>query len=303
MKRICVSALLLALGIPAWSQTAQQQSQTAAQQSATAAQQSQTAAQQSATAQQQSQTAAQQSQIAQQQTQAARQAQQPQTDQAYMAEVKAKQDDRLRASRDVMHTVLTGKFIGKGLIDNAKCVIVIPSVKRVGFIAGVDYGRGAMSCRLGQDFKGPFSAPSMIALEGGNFGLQAGVQTSDLVLLVMNERGVNSLLGSKSKLGVDASVAAGPAGRSAMAATDMGMKADMLAFARTGGVYAGVALNGGTLRPDGTGNQALYGRELPAKQIVRSGEVPVPPAGRPLIQLLDQTRVAASAKPAGGENK
>ncbi len=314
MKRICVFALLLALGIPAWSlqsqsQTAAQQAQTAAQQSQTAAQQSQTAAQQSQTAAQQSQTAAQQSQIAQQQAQAAKQAQAqqalPQSDEeaAYMAKTKDKQADRLRASRDVMSGVLTGKFIGKGLVEKAKCVIVIPSVKRAAVGIGMDYGRGAMSCRLGEDFKGPFSAPSMIALEGGNFGLQIGVQVNDLVLLVMNERGVNSLLGSKSKLGVDASFAAGPLGRSAMAATDLGMKADILAFSRTGGVYLGAVLNGSSLRPDGNGNTALYGRELSSKQIVRSGEVPVPPAGRPLIQLLDQTTKVASAAPAGGANK
>jgi SH3 domain-containing YSC84-like protein 1 len=117
------------------------------------------------------------------------------------------------------------------------------------------------------------------------------------VLIVMNERGVNSLLGSKSKLGVDASVAAGPAGRSAMAATDMGMKADILAFARTGGVYIGAVANGSSLRPDDDGNRSIYNRELTSKYIVRSGEVPVPAAGRPLVQILDQTTVA-SASPA-----
>jgi SH3 domain-containing YSC84-like protein 1 len=212
-----------------------------------------------------------------------------------MAEVKDKQVDRLNSSAVTMKMVLNGNFLGKGLVDNAKCVIVIPSVKRVGFIIGVEYGRGTMTCRLGDNYKGPWSAPAMVALEGGTFGIQIGVQVSDLVLLVMNERGVNSLLGSKSKLGVDASVAAGPFGRSAMAATDMGMRADILAFARTGGAYLGAVLNGSSLRPDNTGNTALYGRELTSKQIVRSGEIPVPPAGRPLVQMLDQTTVAAAA--------
>ncbi|HKD45516.1 MAG TPA: lipid-binding SYLF domain-containing protein [Candidatus Angelobacter sp.] len=310
MKRVSVFALLLLLGvIPALSQsqsqTAAQQAQTAAQQAQTAAQQSATAAQQSATAQQQSQTAAQQTQIAHQQVQQAQQAQaanQPQSDQQWMAEQKTKQADRLRASNDVMKTVLTGKFAGKGLVESAKCVVIFPSEKRAGFIVGVGYARGAMSCRLGEDFKGPWSAPSMTALEGGSFGLQIGLQNSDVVLFVMNQRGVNSLLSSKSKLGVDASVAGGPFGRGVSAATDMGMKADIVAIARNGGAYAGAILNGTSLRPDGTGNQALYGRELTNRQILRSGEVPVPPAGRPLIQTLDQTRTVAAA-PAGGDNK
>jgi lipid-binding SYLF domain-containing protein len=330
MKRFCVFALLLALGlIPAGSlhsqqsqtaqqqaQTAQQQSQTAQQQSQTAQQQAQTAQQQAQTAQQQAQTAQQQAQTAQQQAQTAQQqgqtAQQAQTaqqqaqaaeDQAYMAEVKDKQTDRLYSSRDVLKSALGQKVgVTKDLVEKAKCVIIIPSVKRAGFIFGIDYGRGTMSCRLGENFNGPWSAPAMYVLEGGNFGLQIGVQVTDLVLLVMNERGVNSLLGSKSKLGVDASYAVGPFGRSVMGATDMGMKADILAFSRTGGAYLGAVLNGSSLRPDGTGNQALYGRELTAKQIVRSGEVLVPPAGRPLIQMLEETKVAAAA-PAGGNDK
>jgi SH3 domain-containing YSC84-like protein 1 len=316
MKRICVFALLLALGcIPVWSMQSKSEAaqQTAAQQSQTAAQQSQTAAQQSQTAAQQSQTAAQQSQIAaQQQAKAAQQGQvgqagpasQAASDQAYEAEVKAKQADRLHSSRDVLNTNLTQKLgISKAVIDNAKCVIVIPSLKRAGFVFGVDYGKGSMSCRLGENFNGPWSAPSMISLEGANFGLQIGVQVTDLVLLVMNERGVNSLLSTKSKLGVDGSVAAGPFGRSMVAATDMGMRAKILAFSRTGGAYLGAVLNGSTLRPDNTGNAALYGRELTARQIVRSGEVPVPPAGRPLIQTLDQTIAAAAPTPVATSSK
>jgi lipid-binding SYLF domain-containing protein len=142
----------------------------------------------------------------------------------------------------------------------------------------------------------------MISLEGANFGLQIGVQSTDLVLLVMNERGVTSLLSTKSKLGADGSYAIGPFGRSITATTDMGMKAKMLAFSRTGGVYLGAVLNGSTLRPDNNGNTALYGRELTATQIVRSGEVPVPPAGRPLIQTLDQTTMAAVAPPSASTN-
>jgi SH3 domain-containing YSC84-like protein 1 len=298
MKRAFVFALVMALGsVLVWSQQPDQAQQQAQPQTTQPqpTQPDQTQPQQTQPTPDQAQ--AQQAQTPQSQAQAQAQAQAA-DDRAYMAEVKSKQTDRLHSSADTMKGVLNGQLLGKGLIDNAKCVIVIPSVKRVGFIIGVEYGRGTMTCRLGDNYKGPWSAPSMIALEGGTFGLQIGVEVSDLILLVMNERGVNSLLGSKSKLGVDASVAGGPFGRSAMAATDMGMRADILAFARTGGAYLGAVLNGSSLRPDNTGNTALYGRELTSKQIVRSGEVPVPPPGRPLVQMLDQTTMAAATAPA-----
>lgn len=315
MKNIVVFALFLGLGsIPAWSlqseqSQTEQQSQTALQQSQTAQQQSQTAQQQSQTAQQQSQTAQQQSQIAQQQAQHAQQAQraqqeqQQQSDQAEMAEVKAKQASRLHDSREVLKAALNEKTgISKALTDKAKCIIIIPSVKKFAVGLGMDYGRGVMTCRLGENFNGPWSAPSMTALEGGNFGLQIGVQATDLVLLVLNERGVNSLLRSKSKLGGDISIAAGPIGRSAIAATDLGMRAQILAYSHTGGVFAGAALAGSSLRPDNRGNEALYGRELTAREIVRSGQVPVPADGRPLIQMLDQAGTVAAASQ-GGDNK
>lgn len=305
MKRIFVFALLLALGsVLVWSQEPQQnqpdqtQSQQAQPQTTQPTQPDQTPTDQPPQpAQNQTSQSADQDQTQQQMTPAQRQAQAAE-DRQYMAEMKGKASDRLHSSADTMNMVLTGNFLGKGLVDNAKCVIVIPSVKRVGFIFGVEYGRGTMSCRLGTDFKGPFSAPSMIALEGGNFGLQIGYQVSDLVLLVMNERGVNSVLSSKSKLGVDASVAAGPFGRSALAATDLGFKADILAFSRTGGAYLGAVLDGSSLRPDNDGNTGLYNRELTSKYIVRSGEVPVPASGRRFVDILDATTVVAKAAPA-----
>ena len=297
MTRVFACPFLLALMVvPAWSlqsQTAQQQSQTAEQQSQTALQQSQTAQQQSQTAQQQSQTALQQAQTAQEQAkQRAELAKQQEggTEHVDMAEVKRKQADRLHDSREVLKAALNEKSgISKTLTDKAKCIVVIPSVKKFAIGFGAEYGKGAMSCRLGENFNGPWSAPSMTSLEGGNFGLQVGLQATDLVLLVMNERGVNSLLKTKARLGGDASVAAGPIGRQMTAATDLGMRAQILAYSHTGGVFAGVALTGSTLRPDNLGNQSLYGRELTAREIVRSGQVPVPPDGRPLIQLLDQT--------------
>lgn len=234
---------------------------------------------------------------------------QPQTtdqnavDQPDPAQVREKQSERLHSAREVLKVALNEKTgISKSLTDSAKCVIVIPSVKKFAFVVGVDYGRGAMTCRLGENFTGPWSAPSMIALEGGNFGFQIGAQAKDLVLLVLNERGVDSLLRSKSKLGGDVSVAAGPIGRSFTAATDMGMRAELLAYSHTGGVFAGAALEGSSLRPDNDGNTSLYGRELTAREIVRSGQVAVPADAAPLIQMLDQTTNAGATR-AGEKNK
>lgn len=217
---------------------------------------------------------------------------------AERAAVRDKQADRLHDAREVLKSALNEKSgISRSLTDKAKCVVVIPSVKKVAFGIGMDYGRGAMTCRLGENFNGPWSAPAMVALEGGNFGLQIGAQATDLVLLVLNERGVNSLLRSKVKLGGDVSVAAGPIGRSMSAATDLGMRAQILSYSHTGGVFAGVALDGSTLRPDNRGNESLYGREITAKEIVRSGQVPVPADGRPLIQMLEQSGNVAAAPP------
>jgi SH3 domain-containing YSC84-like protein 1 len=215
-----------------------------------------------------------------------------------------KEAARLSESRDVLKGMLTGHGpVAKALVDKAKCVVVIPRLKRAAFIFGVNYGRGMMSCHLGDNFDGPWSAPSMYSIEGANFGFQIGVQSTDLILLVMNERGVNSLLRTKSTLGGDVSVAAGPFGRGALAATDLGMKADLLAFSRTGGVYAGVSINGGTLRPDNDGNDVLYGRQLTAKEILRSGEVAATADGRPVVHLLDQSADIAAAGKTPGDNK
>lgn len=220
------------------------------------------------------------------------------------AEEREKAAERLHDAREVLKTALNEKTgISKSLTEKAKCIVVIPSVKKAAIGFGVNYGRGAMTCRLGENFDGPWSAPSMTALEGGNFGLQIGVSAKDLVLLVLNERGVNSLLRSKVKLGGDVAVAAGPIGRTMEASTDLGMRAQILAYSHTGGVFAGIALDGSTLRPDNTGNDALYGRELTAREIVRSGEVPVPADARPLIRMLDEYRDVASSPKNPGSNK
>src|SRR5215472_10453387 len=220
------------------------------------------------------------------------------------AEEREKAAERLHDAREVLKVALNERTgISKSLTEKAKCVVVIPSVKKAAIGFGVNYGRGAMSCRLGENFDGPWSAPSSLTMEGANFGLQLGVSAKDLVLLILNERGVNSLLRTRSRLGGDAALAAGPFGRTMEGSTDLGMRAQMLAYSRTGGVFAGVSINGGTLRADNDGNDALYGRELTSREILRSGEVPVPAAGRQLIQMLDQTKDVAAAPKAGDHNK
>ncbi len=149
------------------------------------------------------------------------------------------------------------------------------------------YGRGAMSCRKGEDFRGPWGAPTMMALEGGSFGLQIGGEATDFVLLVMNERGARGILASKVKLGGDASVAAGPVGRDTSADTDATLRAEILSYSRARGLFAGVSLEGSTIRPDNSDNRRVYGRKIPARDIVLSRRVAVPPAAEPLISTLD----------------
>ena len=174
------------------------------------------------------------------------------------------------------------------LLDKAECVIVVPSVKKLAIGIGGSYGRGAITCRSGKEFGGPWSAPAMFALEGANIGIQLGGQATDYVLLVMNNKGANSVLGSKVKLGVDAAAVAGPKGRAVAAQTDVVMKAEIISYSRSRGAFAGVALEGGTLRSDGRANKNLYGRKLSARRIVREGAVSTPGAGRKLIDLLNR---------------
>jgi lipid-binding SYLF domain-containing protein len=199
-----------------------------------------------------------------------------------------KETDRLADSATVLKEIFgMPDAIPKDLLDRAECVIVIPSVKKVALGVGGSYGRGAIACRGGQAFDGRWGSPAMFALEGGSIGFQVGGQATDYVLLVMNERGAESVLGSKVKLGADASAAAGPKGRTAGAATDIVMRAEILTYSRARGLFAGVSLEGSTLRSDGDANLNLYGRKLTAKEIVRGGAVAVPPAGRALVDLLN----------------
>ena len=178
--------------------------------------------------------------------------------------------------------------IPKDLLNKAECVVVIPSVLKLAIGIGGDFGRGAITCRTGEHFTGRWSAPALFALEGANIGFQLGGQATDFVLLVMNPKGANSIMSSKVKLGADAAAAAGPKGRTAAADTDILMRAEVLTYSRSRGLFAGISLEGSTLRSDGSANKKLYGRNLSAKEIVRQGKVGIPASGRALVSLLDK---------------
>jgi SH3 domain-containing YSC84-like protein 1 len=207
---------------------------------------------------------------------------------ASAADHEEKDENRLLNSGTVLKEILdVPDDIPQDLLDKADCVVVFPSVVKAAFVVGGSYGRGAMSCRKGEDFRGSWGAPTMMALEGGSFGFQIGGEATDLVLLIMNDRGASGILTSKVKLGADASVAAGPVGRTVSAETDATLRADILSYSRSRGAFLGVALEGSTIRPDDGANRKIYGMEVPAKKIVLSGQVAVPPGAQPMISTLD----------------
>jgi SH3 domain-containing YSC84-like protein 1 len=198
-----------------------------------------------------------------------------------------KEEDRLRACATVLKEIIDiPDDIPKDLLDKAECVVVFPDVKKFAVGVGGTYGRGAMTCRTGDTFTGPWSAPSLMALEGGSIGFQLGGQSTDYVLLVMNDRGASSVLSSKVKLGADATAAAGPKGRSAAAATDLAMKAEMLSYSRSRGLFAGVSLEGTTLRADNDGNRLVYGSTMVPADILK-GSVAVPSAAKGMVDVLN----------------
>jgi lipid-binding SYLF domain-containing protein len=211
---------------------------------------------------------------------------------AYAKESKGpneREQDRLKASGEVLKEILDiPDDLPKDLLNKAECVIVIPSTKKFAIGIGGSFGRGAMTCRSGQEFTGPWGPPALYALEGANIGFQLGGQETDFVLLVMNPRGVDSLLKSKVKLGADASAAAGPKGRDAEAATDVLMHTELLTYSRSRGLFAGISLEGSTLRQDNSANHKLYGREVSAKQIVREHAVSTPASGQLLVSTLQK---------------
>jgi SH3 domain-containing YSC84-like protein 1 len=200
-----------------------------------------------------------------------------------------KETDRLQNAGQVLKEIMNiPDNIPQSVIDKADCVIVYPSVLKAAFIVGASYGRGAMSCRSGDNFRGPWGAPSMMALEGGSVGFQIGGEATDFVLLVMNEGGANSILSSKVKIGGDASAAAGPVGRTASAETDVTMRAEILTYSRARGLFAGISLEGSTVRPDNDANERVYGKKISAKDVVLHNAVPIPPAAKTMIRMLNQ---------------
>jgi len=209
---------------------------------------------------------------------------------AMYAEKLNKEQKRLEECGVVMQEVLNvPDNIPHELLEKSECVIVIPSVRKLALGVGASYGRGAMVCRTGEKFRGPWGAPAMYALEGGSVGFQIGGEATDLILLVMNDRGMESILSSKVKLGADASVAAGPKGRDASADTDAWMRAEILSYSRSRGLFAGISLEGSTLRPDDEASEQVYGHAIKAKDIVRSANMSVPGTGRHLVNVLQKS--------------
>jgi lipid-binding SYLF domain-containing protein len=199
------------------------------------------------------------------------------------------ENDRIRNAGKVMVEILNvPDDLPADLLGKAECVIVLPSVMKAAFIVGGSYGRGVMSCRSGAEFNGPWSAPAMMALEGASVGFQIGGQATDFVLLVMNKRGANSILTSQVKLGGDIAAAAGPKGRNAAASTDVTMRAEVLSYSRSRGLFAGVSLEGSTLRPDGDGQARIYGKGVSAKEIVINSSIHAPASAKLLVSTLNK---------------
>jgi lipid-binding SYLF domain-containing protein len=208
-----------------------------------------------------------------------------------------KQEERLQNAGQVLSEIIgMPETIPKDLLQKAKCVVVMPSVKKAAFVVGGSYGRGAMVCRTGQDFTGPWGAPTMIAQEGASIGFQLGAEATDFVFLIMNGKGASSLLHSKVKIGVDLSAAAGPVGRSAEANTDITLQSELLAYSRARGLFAGVSLEGSTLRPDSEANEALYGHKVNAEEVVTGATTATPEAARKLVTTLERVSPVRTTK-------
>lgn len=208
---------------------------------------------------------------------------------SFAGDSKSDVDSRIENAGKVMQEILNvPDDIPQDLIDHARCVIVLPSVLKAAFVVGGSYGRGVMVCRTGADYRGPWGAPVMYALEGGSIGFQIGGEATDFVLLVINNRGVDSLLHSKVKLGADASAAAGPKGRSIEGDTDIYMRTEILTYSRARGAFAGVSLEGSTLRPDDGANRTLYGADANAEAIVAEGKMHADPSAHLLISTLQK---------------
>jgi SH3 domain-containing YSC84-like protein 1 len=203
-----------------------------------------------------------------------------------------KEDERLANSADVLRQILSGdNGLPRSVLDQAVCVLIYPSVKKVALGFGASYGRGELVCRKGSDMKGEWGAPAMYSLDQGSVGLQLGSTATDFVLVVMNQRGADQILNGKTKLGSNAAAAAGPTGAQASAFNAVAMNADVLTYSRSKGLFAGVSLEGATMDSDKDANRVLYGKEVNAKDIIEGGQ-PIVPAAKPLVELLDKTSPA-----------
>jgi len=208
-----------------------------------------------------------------------------------------KEEDRVENAGKVMQEILKAPDgIPQSVLDKADCVVVLPSVLKFAIGIGGSYGRGAMTCRGGKTFQGHWGAPTMIALEGGSFGLQLGGNATDFILLLMSPRSAQNILVSKVKIGGDATAAAGPVGRTASAETDVTLRAEILSYSRARGLFAGISLAGSTLRPDNDANKKLYGKEVSAKDIVFNKAVPVPASAKLLLATLQKASPVNKSK-------
>jgi SH3 domain-containing YSC84-like protein 1 len=205
-------------------------------------------------------------------------------------------DDRIKASGDVLKELVSGpNGISAGVLSKSECVIILPSVKKVGFIVAGSYGRGVMTCRSGQNFDGAWSSPIMMQSSGGSVGFQVGGQATDFIVLVMNDKGARAVLDGKAKLGADASIAAGPVGRDAEASTNGAMSAQMLSYSRAKGVFAGVSLSGTTLGPDSETNEKVYGKKVTGEEIF-SGTVQAPASAQAMLSTLTEKSPSNASK-------
>jgi len=208
-----------------------------------------------------------------------------------------KESDRVENAGKVMKEILNAPdSIPQSVLDKADCVVILPSVLKFAIGIGGSYGRGVMTCRGGKNFHGPWGAPTMMALEGGSAGLQLGGNATDFVLLLMSPRSAENILKSKVKLGGDVSAAAGPVGRTASAATDVTLRAEILSYSRARGLFAGVSLEGSTLRPDNGANKNLYGKDVKAADIVFKKAVPVPDSAKDLLATLQKASPVNKSK-------
>ena len=205
------------------------------------------------------------------------------------------EEERIASGAEVMQEILNiPDGLPKELLHKAECVAVLPSVKKLAFGIGGSYGKGMLICRTGANYSGPWGSPAMYRLEGASIGFQLGGQATDFLLLVMNPKGADSILKSKVKLGADAAVAGGPKGRATEAATDAYMRAEILTYSRSQGLFAGVSLAGSTLRQDSDANESLYGKKINASEIVKGGVS----KGQNLVAILQKASQTNQSDPA-----